>query len=186
VDRAISICFTAPTAAHHIIDYFAFKVQQPDQKINHALLLGGGQGIGKDTICEPLKYAVGPWNFEEISPKIICGRFNGYVKSVILRVNEARDLGDLNRFELYEHLKPLTASSPDVVRVDEKHLREYAMFNVCRVVITTNYKTNGIYLPPKIAVITSRGQTRRKRISPKPIGMKYGAGTRTKAALVTS
>jgi len=134
-------------AAHHIIKYFAFKVQQPDQKINHALLLGGGQGIGKDTICEPLKYAVGPWNFAEISPKIICGRFNGYVKSVILRVNEARDLGDLNRFELYEHLKPLTASPPDVVRVDEKHLREYAVFNVCGVIITTNYKTNGIYLP---------------------------------------
>src|SRR5262249_12845009 len=29
----------------------------------------------------------------------------------------------------------------------EKHLREYAAFNVCGVVITTNYKTNGIYLP---------------------------------------
>jgi hypothetical protein len=134
-------------AAHHIIDYFAFKVQQPHLKINHALLLGGEQGIGKDTICEPLKHAVGPWNFAEISPKIICGRFNGYLKSVILRVNEARDLGDLNRFELYEHLKTLTASPPDVLPVDEKHLREYAVFNVCGVVITTNYKTNGIYLP---------------------------------------
>ena len=134
-------------AAHHIINYFAFKVQYPQQKINHALLLGGEQGIGKDTICEPLKYAVGPWNFEEISPKVICGRFNGYVKSVLLRVSEARDLGDINRFELYEHLKPLTASPPDVLRVDEKHLREYAVFNVCGVIITTNYKTNGIYLP---------------------------------------
>jgi hypothetical protein len=134
-------------AARHIIDYFAFKVQQPHLKINHALLLGGEQGIGKDTICEPLKYAVGPWNFEEISPKVICGRFNGYVKSVLLRVSEARDLGDVNRFELYEHLKTLTASPPDVLRVDEKHLREYAVFNVCGVVITTNYKTNGIYLP---------------------------------------
>jgi hypothetical protein len=134
-------------AAHHIINYFAFKVQQPHQKINHAVLLGGEQGIGKDTICEPLKYAVGPWNFAEISPKVICGRFNGYVKSVILRVSEARDLGDVNRFELYEHLKTLTASPPDVLRVDEKHLREYAVFNVCGVVITTNYKTNGIYIP---------------------------------------
>jgi hypothetical protein len=134
-------------AARHIINYFAFKVQQPHLKINHALLLGGEQGIGKDTICEPLKSAVGPWNFEEISPKVICGRFNGYVKSVILRVREARDLGDINRFELYEHLKTLTASPPDVLRVDEKHLREYSVFNVAGVVITTNYKTNGIYLP---------------------------------------
>ena len=134
-------------AARHIVKYFAFKVQHPDRKINHALVLGGEQGVGKDTICEPLKYAVGQWNFEEVSPKVICGRFNGYVKSVILRINEARDLGDINRFEFYEHMKVLTASPPDVLRVDEKHLREYAVFNVCGVVITTNYKTNGIYLP---------------------------------------
>jgi len=33
-----------------------------------------------------------------------------------------------------------------VLRIDEKHLREYSVFNVCGVVITTNYKTDGIYL----------------------------------------
>ena len=133
--------------AKHIIKYMAFKVQKPQEKINHALLLGGEQGIGKDTICEPLKYAVGPWNFEEVSPKQVCGRFNGFVKSVILRISELRDLGDGNRFDFYEHMKVFTASPPDVLRVDEKHLREYSVFNVCGVIITTNYKTNGIYLP---------------------------------------
>ena len=134
-------------AARHIIKYFAFKVQRPEVKINHALLLGGGQGIGKDTICAPLKYAVGQWNFIEVSPKHINGRFNSYAKSVVLRVSEARDLGDGNRFDFYEQMEVLTASPPEVLRVDEKHLREYDVFNVCGVVITTNYKTNGIYLP---------------------------------------
>ena len=133
--------------ADHIIRYFAFKVQHPEAKVNHALMLGGGQGIGKDTICAPLKYAVGPWNFIEISPKHISGRFNGYAKSVFLRVSEARDLGEVNRFDFYEQMKVLTASPPEVLRVDEKHLREYDVFNVCGVIITTNYKTNGIYLP---------------------------------------
>jgi hypothetical protein len=134
-------------SASHIVKYMAAKVQKPQEKINHALLLGGGQGIGKDTICEPLKYAVGPWNFEEVSPKQVSGRFNGFVKSVILRINELRDLGDGNRFDFYEHMKVFTASPPDVLRVDEKHVREYAVFNACGVIITTNYKTNGIYLP---------------------------------------
>jgi hypothetical protein len=133
--------------ADHIIKYFAFKVQHPEVKINHALMLGGGQGVGKDTICAPLKHAVGPWNFIEISPKHISGRFNGYAKSVFLRVSEARDLGEVNRFDFYEQMKVLTASPPEVLRVDEKHLREYDVFNVCGVIITTNYKTNGIYLP---------------------------------------
>lgn len=66
---------------------------------------------------------------------------------MILRVSEARDLGEVNRFDFYEQMKVLTASPPEVLRVDEKHMREYDVFNVCGVIITTNYKTNGIYLP---------------------------------------
>jgi len=73
-------------------------VQHPQDKINHALVLGGCQGIGKDTLLEPVKSAVGPWNFSEVSPQHMLGRFNGYLKSVILRVSEARDLGDVDRF----------------------------------------------------------------------------------------
>jgi hypothetical protein len=34
-----------------------------------------------------------------------------------------------------------------VLRIDEKHIGEYAVPNVCGVVITTNHKTDGIYLP---------------------------------------
>jgi len=52
------------------------------------------------------------------------GRFNGFVCSVILRVSEARDLGDVNRFAFYEHMKPYLAAPPDVLRCDEKNLRE--------------------------------------------------------------
>ena len=39
------------------------------------------------------------------------------------------------------------AAPPDVLRVDEKNLREHSVFNVCGVVMTTNHKTDGIYLP---------------------------------------
>jgi hypothetical protein len=76
------------------------------------------------------------------------GRFNGFLKSVILRVSEARDLGDVDRFQFYDHMKAYTAAPPDVLRVDEKHLREHYVFNCCGVIITSNHKTDGIYLPP--------------------------------------
>jgi hypothetical protein len=136
-----------PADTDHIIKWLAHRVQRPQEKINHALVLGGLQGIGKDTILQPVKYAIGPWNFAEISPTHLLGRFNGFVKSVILRINEARDLGELDRFKFYDHLKAYTAAPPDVLRCDEKHLREYSVFNVCGVVITTNHKSDGIYLP---------------------------------------
>ena len=130
----------------HIVLWLAHRVQRPDEKINHALVLGGGQGIGKDTLLEPVKQAVGPWNFIEVSPRQILGRFNGFVRSVILRVNEARDLGDKERYAFYDHMKAYTAAPPDVLRVDEKYLREISVPNVCGAIITSNYKTDGIYL----------------------------------------
>jgi hypothetical protein len=134
--------------APYIIRFLAHRVQKPYEKINHALVLGGSQGIGKDALLEPVKAAVGPWNFAEVSPQHLLGRFNGFVKSVILRVSDARDLGDIDRYAFYDHMKSYTAAPPDVLRVDEKNLREYNVFNVCSVIITSNYKTNGIFLPP--------------------------------------
>jgi Family of unknown function (DUF5906) len=95
-----------------------------------------------------VKHAIGPWNFAEVSPTQIMGRFNGFLKSVILRVSEARDLGDVDRFQFYDHMKAYTASPPDVLRVDEKHLREHSVLNCCGVIITSNHKADGIYLPP--------------------------------------
>jgi hypothetical protein len=137
----------SPEDARYCTHWLAHRVQRPQEKINHALVLGGAQGIGKDTLLEPVKHAVGPWNFHEVSPAHLLGRFNGFVKSVILRVNEARDLGEVNRFSFYDHTKIYTAAPPDVLRVDEKHLREHYVFNCLGFIITSNHKTDGIYLP---------------------------------------
>jgi hypothetical protein len=139
--------YVFPVEAEHLLDWLAHRVQKPEQKINHALVLGGAQGIGKDTILEPVKHAVGPWNFHEVSPQQILGRFNGFLKSVILRISEARDLGESDRFGFYDHMKAYTAAPPDVLRIDEKHLREHQIVNCCGIIVTTNHKTNGIYLP---------------------------------------
>jgi hypothetical protein len=136
-----------PDDAEHIFDWLAHRVQRPQEKINHALVFGGAPGIGKDTILEPVAGAIGPWNMGDISVPTLLGPFNGYLKSVILRVNEARDMGEVDRYAFYERSKIYTASPPDALRVNEKHLREYMIRNVCGLVITTNYKTNGLYLP---------------------------------------
>jgi hypothetical protein len=143
--------FDAPGDAEHIIRWLAHHVQRPEVKVNHALVLGGLQGIGKDTILEPVKHAVGPWNFHEVQPTQLLGKFNDFLKSVILRVNEARDHGDsehrANRFDFYEHTKTYTTAPPDVLRINEKNEKAYYAFNTMGFLITTNHKTDGIYLP---------------------------------------
>jgi hypothetical protein len=113
-----------PDDAEHTIDYLSQRVQQPQVKPNHALVLGGEQGIGKDSLLEPLKPAVGQWNFHDISPSQLLGAFNSFAKAVILRINEGRDLGSIDRFKFYDHAKIYTAAPPDVLRVNEKHLKE--------------------------------------------------------------
>jgi hypothetical protein len=136
-----------PEDADHIINFLAHRVKQPEDKINHGLVLGGDPGIGKDSLLEPVKRAVGPWNFQEISPKDILAQFKGFLKSTVLRLNEAHDLGELSRYEFYESMKRYTASPPDTLRVNEKNIREYYIPNCVGVIITTNYK-DALYLPP--------------------------------------
>lgn len=136
-----------PDHADHLFSWLAHRVQRPHEKINHALVLGGNPGIGKDTILEPVKQAIGAWNFGEESPSRMLGRFNAALKSVILRISEAHDLGEFDRFKFYDHMKAIIAAPPDTLKIDEKYIREYTILNVCGIVITSNHKTDGIYLP---------------------------------------
>jgi hypothetical protein len=138
--------YVYPNGAGHIINWCAHRVQFPGVKINHALVLGGAPGVGKDSLLEPVKQAVGPWNFSEVSAKQVMGRFNGFLKSVVLRISEVKDLGEVSRYEFYNHMKCLTAAPPDVLRVDEKNLREHSIMNVTGIVYTTNHRTDSLYL----------------------------------------
>ncbi len=132
--------------AGHIIAWCAQRVQDPGTKINHSIVLGGEPGIGKDTILEPVKQAIGEWNFMEVSPKSMEERFNPFLRSVILRVSEAHDRGEMNRYAFYEHTKTLMAAPPSTLRIDEKNIREYRIPNVCGIIITTN-RRDSLYLP---------------------------------------
>jgi hypothetical protein len=136
-----------PDDWEHIILWLAFRVQHPEIKINHCLVLSGNPGVGKDTLLEPVVQAVGPWNCSDISPETLFANFTGFLKAVILRVSEARDMGDVSKFQLFERMKTMNAAPPDALRVNEKHLREHYIVNVVGVIITSNYKSEGIYLP---------------------------------------
>ncbi|SEP47896.1 Primase C terminal 2 (PriCT-2) [Rhodospirillales bacterium URHD0017] len=135
-----------PADADHILDWFAHRVQRPGEKINHMLVLGGDPGIGKDTIIEPVLRAVGERNAHTISPAQFVGRFNGHLKSVVLRVAEAQSGQKFDRFEFYETLKLHGAAPPNSIRIDEKNVQEYSIANVVGLILTAN-KRSAFYLP---------------------------------------
>jgi RepB DNA-primase from phage plasmid/Primase C terminal 2 (PriCT-2) len=136
-----------PTHVDDTLDRFAHRIQKPYEKINHILLLGGEPGIGKDSMIEPLRRAVGPHNFTEVTPvRMMNDTYNKYLVAVVLRINEAHDLGDLSRYSFYEHLKVIAASPPPTFEINEKYINQYIIFNCVFVVMTTNYR-DGLYLP---------------------------------------
>lgn len=136
-----------PDEAEAIMDWLAFKVQFPGVKVNHALVLGGIEGIGKDMMLDPMRLGVGAWNFKEVAPSMLSGRFNQHAMAVVLRVNEAHDLGEgQTRRKFYEITKTLIAAPPEVLPIDQKGIEVYMVPNVVGVIITTNHK-HDLYLP---------------------------------------
>jgi hypothetical protein len=140
-----------PDDSNDIERWLAHRMQRPGEKINHGLVLVGDPGIGKDWLLEPVLYGVGAGNSADIRPTDLIGRTTEFLKSVVLRVSEAKDAGDVggkrfDRYDFYEHCKILLAAPPDVLRVNEKYIREYYIANVVGVVITSNHR-NALYLP---------------------------------------
>lgn len=138
-----------PDDAEDIINWLAHRVQFPGEKINYALVMGGGQGIGKDWILEAVEKAVGEWNFHNVSSSELLDKNNPFVKAVVLRLNEAHDLGEggrANRFALYERIKNYAASPPNVLSCVDKYEKRIYVPNVLGLCITTNHKADGVYL----------------------------------------
>ena len=135
-----------PNEANHIIGFFAHRAQKPGEKPNHCVVLAGPPGVGKDTLLEPLKYAVGPWNFREIAASDVMSAHNDFMKSVVLRISETHDLGDTDRFKFYEKTKTIIAAPPNTTRINIKYIPQYEAMNVTGVVATTNHPNDGLYL----------------------------------------
>jgi hypothetical protein len=138
-----------PTDADHILAWLAQRVQSPGIKVNHALVLGGAPKIGKDTLLEPIVTAVGPWNFRDITLAGLISKNNEYLRAVVVRLSEARDMGEqgrIDRYGLHDHTKNMLVTPPNTLRVNEKYVREYYIFNCFGMVITTNHR-DALFLP---------------------------------------
>lgn len=132
----------------YLFDYCAHMLQKPEEKCNNVVTLSGPQGIGKDTILQPLKFAVGHWNVEEIDPDDLAGNYTTYYKCIMLVINEMRSTKeDFQATSLYEKIKRFAVSPPDILRVRKKYFQDSFVRNVLRTFITTN-DMNAMFIHP--------------------------------------
>lgn len=122
----------------HIEQWMAFTIRHPDIKINHMLILGSGEGCGKDFLIYPLTMAMGE-NATVISGEELLGDFNDHVLSTkYLHINEA-ELGDRREARaISSKLKPLAAAPPDTLRVNQKGIKPIKVRNIVNSIMTTN------------------------------------------------
>lgn len=122
----------------HIMQFMAFTLRHPDQKINHMLILGSAEGAGKDFILAPLIRALGK-NSRTIHGDELLGNFNDYLMGTKhLHINEV-ELGDHNEARtIANRLKPLTAAPPHLLRVNQKGIKPIDVHNLFSVTMCTN------------------------------------------------
>lgn len=134
--------------AEQFLNYMAHRVQRPEEKPRFALLIAGGQGVGKDTAVEFCCPAIGVWNVANIDPSAFEAAFNEYAAATLVRVSEAANLHDMSKWAFNERTKVLIAGSPDYCQINPKYGQKYSVRMHCGVIITTNHLSNGIYIPP--------------------------------------
>jgi len=125
----------------HIWDVMAYKVQHADVKINHAVLHGGDQGCGKDTLWAPFLWAVcGPGlkNRGLMDNDTLNSQWGYQLESEVLIINELREPEARERRALANRLKPLIAAPPELLVVNRKGLSPYDMVNRMFVLAFTN------------------------------------------------
>lgn len=116
----------------HVLDVMAFKLQHPEVKINHAILHGGDQGSGKDTMWAPFIWSVcGPHlkNRGLLDNDTMSSQFGYALESEILILNELKEPDAKERRALANRLKPIIAAPPDMLTINRKGLHPYQMAN---------------------------------------------------------
>ena len=135
VTRWLDHCKTLVTnhdELEHIFNVMAYKVQHPEVKINHAILHGGDQGAGKDTMYAPFIWSVCGAHLKNrglVDSSSINSAFGYALESEILILNELKEVDAKERRALANKLKPIIAAPPETLTINRKGLHPYDMLN---------------------------------------------------------
>ena len=133
----------------HLLNVLAHKVQYPGHKINHAVLLGGKPGSGKDTLLAPFFWAIGgpaKLNCALVKNEDLTSQWGYGLECEVMEIAELRQSEARDRRALENHLKPVIAAPPEYLPVNRKGLHPYMALNRVLVVAFSNERVS-ISLP---------------------------------------
>jgi len=145
VKRLVPISFERS----HLLDVLAHKVQFPAHKINHAILLGGHPGSGKDLLFKPFLWAIGgkaQTNCKPVKSEELMSPWGYALECEVMYVIELRQSDAKDRRALENILKPVIAAPPEFLSVNRKGLHPYQALNRVLLVAQSNERA-AISLP---------------------------------------
>jgi hypothetical protein len=133
----------------HLLNVLAHKVQYPGHKINHAVLLGGKPGSGKDTLLAPFFWSIGgpaKVNCSMVKNEDLTSQWGYGLECEVMEIAELRQSEAKDRRALENHLKPVIAAPPEYLPINRKGLHPYMALNRVLVVAFSNERVS-ISLP---------------------------------------
>jgi hypothetical protein len=133
----------------HLLNALAHKVQFPGHKINHAILMGGTHGSGKDTMFAPFFWAIGgdaKRNCSLVKNEDLTSQWGYALECEVMEISELRQADAKDRRALENTLKPIIAAPPELLTVNRKGLHPYYALNRLFVIAFSNERV-AISLP---------------------------------------
>ena len=125
----------------HFLNVLAYKIQNPNRKINHAVLIGGHPGSGKDTMLAPFFWAIGgdsKTNCSLVRNEDLSSQWGYALECEVMEIAELRQSEAKDRRALENSLKPIIAAPPEFLTVHRKGMHPYQALNRVLVVAFTN------------------------------------------------
>jgi hypothetical protein len=122
-----------------IVDFCAWQIQHPGEKIGWVVVLVGPQGSGKDTILYPVIRSLRHAARDNVPFRSLASDFNEWpLEKTFVVFQEAHKMRKIEMADIEEKLKTIIAAPPYTMRINPKGRTEHDIMNVVNAAITTN------------------------------------------------
>jgi len=127
-----------PEELTYLLDWMAYMIQNQHDKINHAILLAGMPRIGKDTLFQPLIYAIGNNNVSQPESSELQEHYTDYLLDTKLVIFQ--EVMNFEKASIENKLKPMLAAPPDELRIRAFGKGFFTQPNVVQAIFMSNYR----------------------------------------------
>ena len=135
------LCDEVEADKQHLLNWLAYNVQHPENKIKHAILLGSQhQGTGKSTVIDVMRQLLGTNNTNSLSTKDLSNSKQDWLNNkVFIAVEEVKNMKPSQMNNLKRYI------TEDSAMVDVKFGEYKAQTNYANFIFTTN-EERSLYL----------------------------------------